>query len=93
MIDLQDPRIVASIAIYWFFGGYSLMALTSFAWQGGLVALIIGVALLRIAIFIEDRGDRIPSALGGLLLGLPLTLMLIGAIGWGMKQVGLLGEQ
>ena len=93
MEDLRDPRIVVSIAIYWFIGGYIALVITPFAFQCGLVCLIIGVALLRMVIFIEDRGGRIPGVLGGLLLGSPITLMLIGAMGWGLKLLGFLGEE
>jgi hypothetical protein len=41
---------------------------------------------------IEDRGGHIPYALGGILLGFPMTLMFAGAVGLVMKWLGLLGQ-
>ena len=78
------------IAAYWFIGGYIALALTPFARQAGLAALIIGMLLFLWARAIESRGGKIPYLLGGLLFGSPFTLMFIGAVGLVAKWLGIL---
>jgi hypothetical protein len=78
------------IAIYWFIGGYLALALTPWAYQAGWGAFIIGLLLYIRTERIEANGQKIPFWLGGLLLGSPVTLMFIGAVGLVAKWLGLL---
>ena len=87
---MRDPRLALFIAIYWFTGGYTCLALTPYALQIGLVGHIIGLVLLTWFYAVEDRGDKVPPILGYLLFALPLTMVVIGLIAWGMRWVGLL---
>ncbi|NIU60215.1 MAG: hypothetical protein GWN67_28845 [Phycisphaerae bacterium] len=78
------------VAGYWFSGGYIFAWWTPYATEAGLIGAIMGLVLLAWTHFIEDRGGNVPPLLGCALFAPPLTLMLIGGIGWIMERLRLL---
>ena len=76
---------------YWWLGGYVLAWYTPEPWPAriAVVCLAVGVCLVLIGDAFEEAGYKFPALVGCLLFAVPLTMLFVGGVAWGLSLVGL----